>query len=165
MAEAVAVVAACSLARRCGLAAVLLNRVEQPTALVTPATSRTPRLRTPGPLNARAAADFRVELVKAPYRRTRDAPCPPPHRDPRRARHGKPGSISGHELTDVDLDTVRFSIGSLGLGTNLDVWDETRGGAKVLNIHWDSNDAIEVVSFRRGDWEQVLLDRAKRLLN
>jgi hypothetical protein len=81
------------------------------------------------------------------------------------ARHGKPGSISGHELTDVDLGTVRFSIGSLGLGTNLDVWDETRGGAKVLNMHWASNGAIEVVSFRRGDWEQVLLDRAKRLFN
>ena len=81
------------------------------------------------------------------------------------ARHGKPGSISGHELTGVDLGTVRFSIGSLGLGTNLDVWDETRGGGKVLNINWASNGAIEVVSFRRGEWEQVLLDRAKRLLN
>jgi len=81
------------------------------------------------------------------------------------AKHGKPGSISGHELTDVDLGAVRFSISSLGLGTNLDVWDETRGGAKVLNMHWASNGAIEVVSFRRGDWEQVLLDWAKRLLN
>ena len=81
------------------------------------------------------------------------------------AKHGKPGSVSGHELTDVDLGTVRFSIGSLGLGTNLDVWDETRGGAKVLNMHWASDGAIEVVSFRRGNWEQVLLDRAKQLLN
>ena len=81
------------------------------------------------------------------------------------ARHGKPGSVSGHELTDVDLGTVRFSIGSLGLGTNLDVWDETRGGGKVFNINWASNGAIEVVSFRRGEWEQVLLDRAKRMLN
>lgn len=77
----------------------------------------------------------------------------------------KDGTISGHELTDVDLGTVRFSIGSLGLGTNLDVWDETRGGAKVLNMYWDDDCAIEVVSFRRGDWEQVLLDRAKRALN
>lgn len=81
------------------------------------------------------------------------------------ARHGRPGSISGHEVTDVDLGSVRFSIGSLGLGTNLDVWDETRGGAKVLNMNWASNGAIEIVSFRRGDWEQVLLDRAKRALN
>jgi hypothetical protein len=81
------------------------------------------------------------------------------------ARHGKSGSISGHELTDVDLGTVRFSIGCLGLGTNLDVWDETRRGAKVLNMHWAGNGAIEVVSFRRGDWEQVLLDRAKRALS
>jgi hypothetical protein len=38
------------------------------------------------------------------------------------ARHGKPGSIGGHELTDVDLGTVRYSIGPLALGT----WDETR---------------------------------------
>ena len=81
------------------------------------------------------------------------------------ATDGKPGSVSGHELTDVDLGAVRFSVWSLGLGTNLDVWDETRGGAKVLNIHWAENGAIEVVSFRRGDWEQVILDRAKRALN
>ena len=81
------------------------------------------------------------------------------------AAHGKPGSVAGHELTDVNFGTVQFSIGSLGLGTNLDVWDETRGGAKVLNMHWDGNGAIEVVSFRRGDWEQVLLDRAKQALN
>ena len=81
------------------------------------------------------------------------------------AKHGKPGSLSGHELTEVDLGSVRFWISSVGLGTNLDVWDETRGGAKVLNMHWASNGAIEVVSFRRGYWEQVLLDWAKRLLN
>lgn len=81
------------------------------------------------------------------------------------ARHGKPTSISGHELTDVDLGTVRYSIRPLALGTNLDVWDEARGGAKVLNTSWASDDAIEVVSFRRGDWEQILLGRAKRMLN
>ena len=81
------------------------------------------------------------------------------------AKNGKPGSISGHELTDVDLGTVQFSIGLLGRGTNLDVWDETRGGAKVLNMHWASDGTIEVVSFRRGDWEQVILDRAERALN
>jgi hypothetical protein len=81
------------------------------------------------------------------------------------ARHGKPSSIWGHELTDVDLGTVRYSIGPLALGTNLDVWDETRGGAKVLNISWASDGAIEVVSFRRGDWEQIILDRAKQMLN
>jgi hypothetical protein len=80
-------------------------------------------------------------------------------------RHGKPSSWGGHELTDVDLGTVRYSIGPLALGTNLDVWDETRRGAKVLNINWASDGAIEVVSFRRGDWEQILLDRAKRMLN
>src|SRR6266436_4283940 len=81
------------------------------------------------------------------------------------ARHGKPGSIFGHQVTDVDLGSVRFSIGSLGLETNLDVWDEARGGGKILNMHWANNGAIEIVSFRRGDWEQVLLDRAKRVLN
>jgi hypothetical protein len=47
----------------------------------------------------------------------------------------------------------------------LDVWDETRGGAKVLNINWASDGAIEVVSFRRGDWEQIILDRAKQMVN
>ena len=81
------------------------------------------------------------------------------------ARHGRPSSTSEHQLTDVDLGTVRFSISSLGLGMNLDVWDETRGGGKVLNMHWASDGAIEIVSFRRGDGEQVLLDRARRALN
>jgi hypothetical protein len=79
------------------------------------------------------------------------------------AGHGKPGSIGGHELTDVDLGTVRYSIGPLALGTNLEVWHETRGGANVLNISWASNGAIEVMSFRRGDWEQIILDRANWL--
>jgi hypothetical protein len=65
----------------------------------------------------------------------------------------------------VNLGTVLFSIGPLGLGTNLDVWDETRGGGKVLNMHWAGNGAIEVVSFRRGHWEQVVLDQANRALN
>ena len=73
--------------------------------------------------------------------------------------------LGGHELADVDLGTVRYSIGPLALGTNLDVWDEPRRGAKVLNINWASDGAIEVVSFRRGDWEQILLDRAKRMFN
>jgi hypothetical protein len=45
------------------------------------------------------------------------------------------------------------------------VWDETREGAKVLKISWASDGAIEVVSFRRGDWEQIFLDRVKQMLN
>ena len=65
----------------------------------------------------------------------------------------------------MDRGTVRYSIWPLALGTNLDVRDETRGGAKVLNISWASDGAIEVVSFRRGDWEQIILDRAKQMLN
>jgi hypothetical protein len=77
-------------------------------------------------------------------------------------RLGKPISVSGIALTEVDLGTVRFCICSLSFGTILDVWDKTRRGAKVLNVNWSGDGAIQVVSFRRGDWEQVLLARAKR---
>ena len=77
-------------------------------------------------------------------------------------RRGKPHSVSGIASTEVDLGTVRFWITPLSFGTNLDVWDETRRGAKVLNVNWSGDGAIQVVSFRRGEWEQVLLDRAKR---
>jgi hypothetical protein len=41
------------------------------------------------------------------------------------------------------------------------VWDDAHGSAKALNIDSSGDDTIQVVSFRRGDWEQRLLDSAK----
>ena len=36
----------------------------------------------------------------------------------------------------------------------LDVWD-TKG--KVLNIEWHNNNHVELVSFKRGEWEEQVL--------
>lgn len=43
----------------------------------------------------------------------------------------------------------------------LDIWDVHVGG-KVFNIQWDESDMVEVVTFKRGKWEQVLLASAVR---
>jgi hypothetical protein len=42
----------------------------------------------------------------------------------------------------------------INLPYGLDIWD-TKG--KVLNIEWDHNNHVELVSFKRGDWEEKLL--------
>jgi len=36
----------------------------------------------------------------------------------------------------------------------LDIWD-TKG--KVLNIEWHNNNHVELVSFKRGEWEEKIL--------
>ena len=41
----------------------------------------------------------------------------------------------------------------------LDVW----AGKKVLNLKWSDNDEFNVVSFRRGTWEDELLKAAESL--
>jgi hypothetical protein len=41
------------------------------------------------------------------------------------------------------------------LGFGLDVWG-TDG--KVLNVLWNNEGEIEIVSFKRGDWEEEILD-------
>ena len=38
----------------------------------------------------------------------------------------------------------------------LDIWDMD-GKVMVLNIEWDDKGRVELVSFRRGDWEQKIL--------
>lgn len=38
--------------------------------------------------------------------------------------------------------------------SGLDIWS---GGKKVLNIEWTGDGEIEVVSFKRGDWERKLV--------
>jgi hypothetical protein len=41
----------------------------------------------------------------------------------------------------------------------LDIWEMN----KVLNMEWASDGKIDIVSFRRGSWEEVLLSAAYRL--
>ena len=76
-------------------------------------------------------------------------------------RQGEPRRMSGHEVTEVDLGSLCFWLSAGLQGTTLDVWDRTLGGAKVLNIRWSHLGRTDVVTFHRGDWEQVLLDRAR----
>jgi hypothetical protein len=42
----------------------------------------------------------------------------------------------------------------INLPYGLDIWD-TKG--KVLNIEWDHNNHVELVSFKRGKWEEMVL--------
>jgi hypothetical protein len=44
------------------------------------------------------------------------------------------------------------------LGFGLDVWGTD---SKVLNVHWNNEVEIEIVSFKRGDWEQEILNAAE----
>lgn len=37
----------------------------------------------------------------------------------------------------------------------LNIWQ----GRKVMNLEWSDDDALHIVSFRRGPWENVFLDR------
>jgi hypothetical protein len=43
------------------------------------------------------------------------------------------------------------------LDFGLDVWTPSQ---KVLNINWDNDGGIVLISFRRGDWEDRLLSAA-----
>jgi hypothetical protein len=45
------------------------------------------------------------------------------------------------------------------LGHILDVYGD---GGKMLNLHWDNDGNIEIVSFKRGDWEEEILDAVAR---
>ncbi len=46
------------------------------------------------------------------------------------------------------------SVGNRPYG--LDIW-EPKGVGKVLNIEWSDNDEVDLVTFRRGDWEAKVI--------
>jgi hypothetical protein len=73
--------------------------------------------------------------------------------------------ISNIPTTEVKLDTLNFCLTSFGPRIILEVWAEAHGGNKVLNITWGPEGDIEVVGFRRGDWETALLGAARKHLN
>ena len=79
---------------------------------------------------------------------------------------GNPKEGAGYDVVEVNLGTLEFWISSWPLVTQIDLWVKTPdSGQKVLNMSWSNDGTIQVVSFRRGDWEQTLLDRAKQTLN
>ena len=53
---------------------------------------------------------------------------------------------------------VRMSQSKRHLGFGLDVWGKV---GKVLNVHWNEYGQIEIVSFKRGDWEDEILGAAQ----
>ena len=77
-------------------------------------------------------------------------------------RFGQPSTVSGIPITEVRLPTLNFCFTPMGGRTILEIWDESRGGAKVLNIYCGPGDEIELLSFRRGDWEHALLQAARQ---
>jgi hypothetical protein len=76
---------------------------------------------------------------------------------------GIPVVIAPIDGTDVTLAELNFTIWRNGSSQNLEVWDLAQSGKKVLNINWGADHAIEVVSFRRGGWEDTLLRLAVTL--
>ena len=80
-------------------------------------------------------------------------------------RQGEQKVVSGIPVTEVKLDGLYFWLTPFGPFMNLDVWDEATGGNKVLNMCWSPDNTMEVTSFRRGDWEEMLLKHARRALH
>ena len=81
-------------------------------------------------------------------------------------KQGETHIVSNIPVTEVKLDKLYFWLTPFGPGiTNLDVWDENSGGAKVLNMCWSPDGIVEISSFRRGDWEDALLSRARQDLH
>lgn len=83
-------------------------------------------------------------------------------------RKGETIVVSNRPITEVKLDNLYFWLtpfGTLGRFANLDVWDVGSGGNKVLNMNWGADGTHEVVSFRRGDWEEVLLAATRHELH
>jgi hypothetical protein len=78
-------------------------------------------------------------------------------------RIGKTKKVVDHNVIEVDLGSLYFWISVWPLVTQCDVWTNMRDRSrKVLNMHWANDGTIGVVIFRRGDWEQVILDRARQ---
>lgn len=59
-------------------------------------------------------------------------------------------------------EIARFE-GGMNLGYGLDIWDQ--GNRKVLNVEWNDDGALKLVSFRRGPWEAKLLALREPMLD
>jgi len=77
------------------------------------------------------------------------------------ARYGLATERNGTHLTEVVLEPFRIGLTPSEARRTLDVWHTGAGDAKVLTLWW-SGDAVTVVRFRRGPWEQELLALADR---
>lgn len=63
------------------------------------------------------------------------------------------------EAAGSTANTVVTLTGTVGMPTlGLDVWDKENG--KVLNIEWNDQQEVILVSFRRGTWEEKIKNLA-----
>jgi hypothetical protein len=75
--------------------------------------------------------------------------------------HMEPPSIP----TRIEGDAARYGAAVLmsqrrrPLGYLLDVWGD---GGKMLNVHWDDDGNMEIVSFKHGNWEEEILHAVER---
>src|SRR5689334_23149480 len=79
--------------------------------------------------------------------------------------HGTEIEVSGYPIIEVELDVVRFWLSNLGGRHQLDIRSRDASGAKVFNASWSSDNDLEVISFRRGPWEDQLLGFGKEPLH
>jgi hypothetical protein len=77
-------------------------------------------------------------------------------------QQGRTIEASGCSVIEIALDTLLVWVTPWIGVTWVDVWDQTLGGSKVLNMWLHTDGGIEVLNFRRGDWENVLIDAAKK---
>ncbi len=77
------------------------------------------------------------------------------------AQCGNQREMNGAPIVEVTLGPFTIWLMPGGVHRKLDVWHASAGSAKVLDLGW-SGDKLEIVSFRRGAWEQELLGLARR---
>jgi hypothetical protein len=77
------------------------------------------------------------------------------------AQRGNQREVNGMPTMEVTFGPFTIWLLPGGARRRLDVWHAGAGSAKVLDLGW-SGDKLEIASFRRGAWEQELLDLARR---
>jgi hypothetical protein len=77
------------------------------------------------------------------------------------AQLGNQREMNGAPAMEVTLGPFTIWLTPGGVRRKLDVWHASAGSTKVLDLGW-SGDKLEIVSFRRGAWEQELLGLARR---
>ncbi len=77
------------------------------------------------------------------------------------AQIGNQREVNGMPMMEVTLGPFAIWLMPGGARRRLDVWHASAGSTKVLDLGW-SGDKLEIASFRRGVWEQELLDLARR---
>ena len=66
---------------------------------------------------------------------------------------GLPGPVFKASFGSLEILLRTPDTGGFSQPYGIEVW----AGGKVLNVGWDHTDVLDVVSFRRGQWEQELL--------